>query len=134
MVVDSKATEADVLGLGPEGFGPSTGFIASVLDLGFNSAKLATYHVGGRTSYRLVSQEDAKVKLGEELDETGFLAVGPIERTLRVLKMFREVVELESPRYVLPVATSAVREAANRSEFLQLSEETSRFRFRVLSE
>ena len=47
MAVDTKATEADVVGYGPEGFGPSTGFTASVLDLGFNSAKLATYHVNG---------------------------------------------------------------------------------------
>jgi len=134
MAVDTKAPEADVVGYGPEGFGPSTGFAASVLDLGFNSAKLATYHVNGRTSYRVVSQEDAKVKLGEELDETGFLAVPPMERTLRVLKMFREIVDFESPRYVLPVATSAVREAANRGEFLHLAEETSKFKFRVLSE
>jgi len=134
VAVDSKAPEADVVGYGPEGFGPSTGFTASVLDLGFNSAKLATYHVNGRTSYRIVSQEDAKVKLGEELDETGFLAVPPIERTLRVLKMFREIVDFESPRYVLPVATSAVREAANRGEFLHLAEGTSKFKFRVLSE
>jgi exopolyphosphatase / guanosine-5'-triphosphate,3'-diphosphate pyrophosphatase len=134
VAVDSKAPEADVVGFGPEGYGPSTGFTASVLDLGFNSAKLATYRVNGRTSYRVVSQEDAKVKLGEELDETGFLAVPPIERTLRVLKMFREIVDFESPRYVLPVATSAVREAANRGEFLHLAEETSKFKFRVLSE
>ena len=48
--------------------------------------------------------------------------------------MFREVTDFESPRYVLPVATSAVREAANRSEFLNLAEETSKFKFRVLSE
>ncbi len=134
MAVDTKAPEADVVGYGPEGLGPSTGFTASVLDLGFNSAKLATYQVNGKTSYRIVSQEDAKVKLGEELDETGFLAVSPIERTLRVLKMFREIVDFESPRYVLPVATSAVREAGNRSEFLHLAEETSKFKFRVLSE
>ena len=105
-----------------------------MLDLGFNSAKLATYHVNGRTSYRLISQEDAKVKLGEELDETGFLATPPIERTLRVMKMFREIVDFESPRYILPVATSAVSEAANRGEFLHLADETSRFKFRVLSE
>ena len=85
MAVDTKAPEADVVGYGPEGPAPPTGFAASVLDLGFNSAKLATYRVASRTSYRLVSQEDAKVKLGEELDETGFLATSPIERTLRVL-------------------------------------------------
>ncbi len=134
MAVDSKAPEADVVGYGVEGSGSSTGFAASVLDLGFNSAKLASYHVSGRTNYRLVSQEDAKVKLGEELDDTGFLTVSPIERTLRVLKMFREIIDFESPRYVLPVATSAVREAANRSEFLHLAEEISKFKFRVLSE
>jgi exopolyphosphatase / guanosine-5'-triphosphate,3'-diphosphate pyrophosphatase len=134
VAVDSKAPEADVVGFGPEGYAPSTGFAATVLDLGFNSAKLATYRVNGRRNYRLVSQEDAKVRLGEELDATGFLAVAPIERTLRVLKMFREIIEFESPRYVLPVATSAVREAANKSEFLHLADEISKFKFRVLSE
>lgn len=133
MATDTKAPETDVIGYGPEGAGGS-GFLASVLDLGFNSAKLAMYQVNGRASYRLVSQEDSKVKLGEELDETGFLGVSPIERTLRALKMFREMVDFESPRYVLPVATSAVREAANRAEFLHLSDETSGFKFRVLSE
>jgi exopolyphosphatase/guanosine-5'-triphosphate,3'-diphosphate pyrophosphatase len=134
VVVDSKAPETDVVGYDPEGFGPSTGFSASVLDLGFNSVKLATYHVSDRTTYRIVSQEDSKVKLGEQLDETGFLATPPMERTLRVLKMFREIVDFQSPRYVLPVATSAVREAANRGEFLHLAEGTSGFKFRVLSE
>ena len=134
MAVDSKAPQADVVGYGPEGFAPATGFTASVLDLGFNSAKLATYHVNGRRNYRLIAQEDAKVRLGEELDATGFLAVSPIERTLRVLKMFREIIEFESPRYVLPVATSAVREAANKGEFLHLADEISKFKFRVLSE
>jgi exopolyphosphatase/guanosine-5'-triphosphate,3'-diphosphate pyrophosphatase len=134
VVVDTKAPETDVVGYDPEGFGPSTGFTASVLDLGFNSVKLATYRVSDRTTYRVVSQEDSKVKLGEQLDETGFLATPPIERTLRVLKMFREIVDFQSPRYVLPVATSAVREAANRGEFLHLAEGTSGFKFRVLSE
>src|SRR5260370_27603318 len=122
MVVYAKTTEAGVVGYGAEGFSPSSGFNASVLDLGFNSAKLATYHVNGRTSYRIISQDDSKVKLGEELDQTGFLGIPPMERTLRVLKMFREVVDMESPKYVLPVATSAVREAANRGEFVNLAE------------
>jgi exopolyphosphatase/guanosine-5'-triphosphate,3'-diphosphate pyrophosphatase len=134
MAVDAKAPQADIIGLGNEGIASAGGYIASVIDLGFNSAKLATYHVNGRTSYRLISQEDAKVKLGEELDDTGFLAVPAMERALRVMKMFREIVDFESPRYVLPVATSAVREAANKGEFLQLSEQTSKFKFRVLSE
>jgi len=134
VAVDTKAPETDLVAYGPEGFPLSPGFTASVLDLGFNSAKLATYHVNSRTSYRLVSQEDEKVKLGEELDATGFLAVSPMERTLRALKMFREITDFESPRYVLPVATSAVREAANQSEFIHLAEQTSKFKFRVLSE
>ncbi|MDA4118081.1 MAG: hypothetical protein OK455_07035 [Thaumarchaeota archaeon] len=134
MVVDSKALEANIVGYSQEGPGHSPGFVASVLDLGFNSAKLSTYQVNDRTSYRIISQDDAKVRLGEDLDATGFLGVSPMERTLRVLKMFREVIDFESPRYVLPVATSAVREAANKNEFLHLADETSKFKFRVLSE
>jgi len=134
MAVDPKTFETTVVNYSPEGLEPPAGFGASVIDLGFNSAKLANYHVNDRTSFRVISQEDAKVKLGEELDETGFLAEAPVERTLRVLKLFREVIDLESPRYVLPVATSAVREAANREEFLDLAKTVAGFDFRILSE
>jgi len=134
MAVDSKAIEANVVRYGPEGLEPPTGFGASVIDLGFNSAKLANYHVNDRSNFRIVSQEDAKVKLGEDLDETGFLAESPMDRTLQVLKMFREVIDLESPRYILPVATSAVREAANRDEFLHLAKNVAGLDFRLLSE
>jgi exopolyphosphatase/guanosine-5'-triphosphate,3'-diphosphate pyrophosphatase len=101
--------------------------------LGFNSAKLATYHVDDKLRFTLSSQEDAKVKLGEELDATGFLGDSPMDRTLRVLKLFRRVLDFESPRYVLPIATSAVREAANRDEFLRKAEEATGFKFRVVS-
>jgi len=134
MVVNPTITQTTFLEPPTKGVVPSLGFEVSVLDLGFNSAKLATYHVDDKLRFVLSSQEDAKVKLGEELDATGFLGDPQMERMLNVLKLFRQVLEFEMPRYVLPIATSAVREAANRDEFLRRAEEILGFGFRVVSE
>jgi len=134
MVVNPEIAQTTLLESPARWSVPSLGFEVSVLDLGFNSAKLATYHVDDKLRFVLASQEDAKVKLGEELDATGFLGDPQMDRTLNVLKLFRRVLEFEMPRYVLPIATSAVREAANRNEFLRRAEEVLGFGFRVVSE
>jgi exopolyphosphatase/guanosine-5'-triphosphate,3'-diphosphate pyrophosphatase len=68
------------------------------------------------------------------LDQTGFLGDKPIRRTLKTLKQFRAIVDLEQSNHVLPVATSAVREAGNREEFLKLAYQETGFKFKVLSE
>ena len=134
MAVDSATAQTTLLGPAPRVSVESLGFEVSVLDLGFNSVKLATYHVDDRLRFVVASQEDAKVRLGEELDATGFLGEAPMERTMKVLKLYRRVLDFESPRYVIPIATSAVREAGNRAEFLRRAEETLGFKFRVVSE
>ncbi len=78
-------------------------------------------------------QESVPARLGEGLSQTGFLGTEPIRRAIDGLKFFREVNGLYGVLHTLPVATSAVREAANRESFLrQVLGETS-FKFRVLS-
>jgi len=106
----------------------------SVIDLGFNSLKLISYNVTEEdTSFVAYDQESVPARLGEGLSQTGFLGSEPIRRAIDGLKFFREVNGLYNVLHTLPVATSAVREAANRESFLkQVYEETS-FKFRVLS-
>lgn len=106
----------------------------SVIDLGFNSLKLISYHVREQdSSFVAYDQESVPARLGEGLSQTGFLGGDPMRRAIEGLKFFREVNEIYGVRHSLPVATSAVREAGNRDQFLkQVSEETG-FRFRVLT-
>ena len=85
------------------------------------------------SSFIAYDQESVPAKLGEGLSQTGFLGSEPIRRAIEGLKFFREVNELYGIRHTLPVATSAVREAANREPFLRQVHEETGFRFRVLS-
>ncbi len=107
---------------------------AAVIDLGFNSVKMVSYNVDPAGQYRAYQQLGYKVRLGEGLSETGFLGDEPIRRTIERLLVFRDLARLESITQVLPVATSAVREAANRDEFLNQVRARTGYSFKVLSE
>lgn len=106
----------------------------SVIDLGYNSLKLVNYEVKKDKSFVAYGQHSVLAKVGEGLDQTGFLADKPIKRTIKALRQFRAIVDLEHSDYVLPVATSAVREAGNREDFLKEAYREAGFRFKVLSE
>ena len=106
----------------------------SVIDLGYNSLKLVNYEVKRDKSFVAYGQHSVPAKVGEGLDQTGFLGDKPIRRTLKALKQLRAIVDLEQSNHVLPVATSAVREAGNREEFLRQAYLETGFKFKVLSE
>jgi exopolyphosphatase / guanosine-5'-triphosphate,3'-diphosphate pyrophosphatase len=106
----------------------------SVIDLGYNSLKLVNYDVRRDKSFVAYGQQSVLAKVGEGLDQTGFLGDKPIRRTIKALRQFRAIVDLEMSNHVLPVATSAVREAGNREEFLKQAYQETGFKFKVLSE
>ncbi|MEM2139569.1 hypothetical protein [Nitrososphaera sp.] len=105
----------------------------SVIDLGFNSVKMVNYDVRKDGSYLAYQQEGVKVKLGEGLTKAGYLKGEPVERTIEALKLFRDVIGFDSIRHVLPVATSAVRDAVNKADFLRLVRDQTGFQFKVLT-
>lgn len=106
---------------------------ASVIDLGFNSVKMVNYAVDPQGEYRAYEQSGFRVKLGEGLNEMGLLGDEPVRRTIGRLKVFRDIIDLQSIGHVLPVATSAVREAANRYQFLRTVRAETGLQFKVLS-
>ncbi|MFZ0514884.1 MAG: hypothetical protein WAM14_24995, partial [Candidatus Nitrosopolaris sp.] len=82
----------------------------SIVDLGFNSAKLVNYHVNrNNKSFKAYEQEGAKVRLGQDLSPSGILGREPIQRTIHTLKLFRDVINFQCIKCVLSIATSAVR-------------------------
>lgn len=105
----------------------------AVIDLGFNSVKLVNYDVGKDGTFKAYRQEGIKVKLGEGLNKTGYLGKEQVDRTIEALRIFRDIINFDSIRHVLPVATSAVREAGNRSDFLKRIYNQTGFQFKVLS-
>jgi exopolyphosphatase / guanosine-5'-triphosphate,3'-diphosphate pyrophosphatase len=105
----------------------------SVIDLGFNSVKLVNYDVKKDGTFKPYQQEGVKVRLGEGLGEMGHLGKEQIDRTIEALRVFRDIINFDSIRHVLPVATSAVREAGNKGDFLKQVYSQTGFQFKVLS-
>ena len=106
----------------------------SVIDLGYNSIKMINYNVRNDNFYEAYEQIGLKIKIGEGLDDKGFLGRKAVWRTIDSLKLFRDIINLQSIKYVMPFATSAVREAGNREEFLNEVHDATGFKFKVLTE
>ena len=105
----------------------------SVIDLGFNSVKLVNYYVNRDNSYNAYEERGLKVRLGEGLNGTGYLTNESVHRTINALKLFHDIISFQTIKHVIPVATSAVREAINKDDFLKEAYQETGFRFRVLS-
>ena len=106
---------------------------ASVIDLGSNSVKMVNYNVDSTNSYKPYHQESVRVKLAEGLVD-GRIQEKYIENTIETLKLFRNIVDFEQIDYLIAVATSAVRDAENREEFLERIQKETKFDFKILSE
>lgn len=113
---------------------PNTWRKISVIDLGHNSLKMVSYEVRYDGTFRAYNQMSKITKIGDGLERTGFLDSERIKRTIDELKLFNEVNRMEKIHDVLAVATSAVREAKNRDEFLTRASTEAHTQFRVLSQ
>jgi exopolyphosphatase/guanosine-5'-triphosphate,3'-diphosphate pyrophosphatase len=91
-----------------------TGPVAAI-DCGTNSTRLLVADQRGRPVERLMRI----TRLGEGVDATGRLAPEAIERTVAVLREYRDVMERLGVGPVRMTATSAARDAANRGEFFR---------------
>ena len=105
----------------------------SVIDLGFNSLKLVNYDINKDGSFKAYKQEGVNLKLGQGLQETGYLGKEQVNATVDALRIFKDIINFESIKHILPVATSAVREAGNRADFLRQIHDQTGIHFRVLS-
>jgi exopolyphosphatase/guanosine-5'-triphosphate,3'-diphosphate pyrophosphatase len=58
------------------------------------------------------------LRLGEGVDQTRQLSAAAMDRVLQCIREWREIIDASSVDAVVAVATSAVRDATNRDEFL----------------
>jgi len=95
-----------------------TGGPVAVVDCGTNTTRLLI--TGGQEPAAVRRSEITR--LGRGVDATGSLDPSAVERTLECLREYRRAIDSHNPTAVKVIATSAVRDAANRSEFLQPAE------------
>ena len=92
----------------------------AAIDCGTNSTRVLVARAapGGRPPYEIVERLMRITRLGQGVDATHALAPDAIERTLAVLRDYRDVLDRHAVEHVRMTATSAARDATNRAEFL----------------
>ena len=91
----------------------------AAIDCGTNSTRLLVAAGDGRTIERLMRI----TRLGQGVDATGRLAPEAVDRTITVLREYREVMDRHGVERVRMTATSAARDASNRDDFFTAAKE-----------
>lgn len=92
------------------------------LDIGTNSTRLLVARSDGRRTETL-DRRMVITRLGEGVAESGTLAPAAIERTVAALRDYRQAIERFRPDRVRAAATAVLREAGNRTDFLDAAED-----------
>ena len=94
----------------------------AAIDCGTNSTRLLIAEVGENGQYEILDRRQEVTRLGEGVDAAGKLNDEAIDRVLATLMSFRETLDAEGVHEFRSIATSAVRDATNRSIFLSAAE------------
>jgi exopolyphosphatase / guanosine-5'-triphosphate,3'-diphosphate pyrophosphatase len=90
----------------------------AAIDVGSNSIHLLIADVSTQGHLEVIDRVKEMVRLGRRSFVTGVLTQEAMDRAVRVLDHFRRVVEMRHVELLRAVATSAVREAANKEQFI----------------
>jgi exopolyphosphatase/guanosine-5'-triphosphate,3'-diphosphate pyrophosphatase len=104
----------------------------AVLDIGSNSVRLVVYERHARALTPLYNEKSA-CALGRGVGQTGRLADANVAQALNAIQRFALVARMMRVGKVCVLATSAVRDAANRQEFVDAVEALMDSKVQVLS-
>ncbi|MGQ9818467.1 MAG: Ppx/GppA phosphatase family protein [Candidatus Kapaibacteriales bacterium] len=98
--------------------------IIAAIDIGTNSFHLIVAEIDSRGMLKILTREKEVVRLGSSGNDMKYLSSDAIERGVQTLKRFIGLAKSMTAQ-ISAVATSAVREAVNRDEFInRVFEET----------
>jgi len=90
---------------------------AAAIDVGTNSVKVLVGEAQSDSSVARLYEASLNTRLGEGTDSTRMLSPSAQDRTIEAIKRHLESAAAHSPDAIRIVATSAVRDAGNRTEF-----------------
>jgi exopolyphosphatase / guanosine-5'-triphosphate,3'-diphosphate pyrophosphatase len=91
----------------------------AVVDLGSNSFRLVVFTWVEDSWFKRTDEIHEAVRIGEGLEQTGVLAEEPMERALETVDLYAHFCRATGVEDIHAVATSAIRDASNRDEFLE---------------
>lgn len=105
-----------------------------VVDVGSNAIRMQVIEVReGGASHDVLATHREPVRLGQDVFLTGSIPEASIARAVEAFRTFRGVCDRSQVRGVKAVATSALREAANREPILRRIEQASGVQIEVIS-
>ena len=90
----------------------------AVIDIGATAIRMRIAEIGTNGDVRALESLQHGVHLGKDTFTTGRIQTATVEQCVRILKGFRRLMTEYGVTQVRAVATSAVREADNRDQFL----------------
>ena len=114
-------------------------FLRASIDIGTNSCRLLIAEVQRNNENIIFKKEIYKdleiVKLGEDVNMNKFLKEEAIERTLRCLKKYKEIIDKYSieEKSIICFATSATRDANNRDYFIKKVYDETKIKINCIS-
>jgi len=92
----------------------------AIIDIGSNSVRMVVYEKTSRYAFHLLHEEKSKVRISQNAyKHNGELQKLPMQRTFDALHDFLQITNSFKVRKILCVATSALRDAPNKQDFLQ---------------
>jgi exopolyphosphatase/guanosine-5'-triphosphate,3'-diphosphate pyrophosphatase len=107
----------------------------AVIDLGSNSWRLVVFSYGADGWWKRTDELYESVRIAEGMGDSGRLQEAAMTRGLETLAVFERFCRASrlSGDEVHAIATSAIRDASNRDEFLERASRQSSFQIEVLS-
>ena len=93
----------------------------AVIDLGSNSFRLVVYGYVPGSWWSLTDEIREATRVSAGMGDEGVLKPEPVDRAIRTAGVFASFLETSGVDRVDAVATSAIRDAANRDELLPRS-------------
>jgi exopolyphosphatase / guanosine-5'-triphosphate,3'-diphosphate pyrophosphatase len=91
----------------------------AALDIGSNSLHLVVVETDKEKPFRVLASGKEMVRLGRSTARDQVLSQAAMDRAVAAIRKFRSTAETHGARAFIAVATSAVREAANRHDFIE---------------
>ncbi len=90
----------------------------AVIDIGSSGIRMIIAEVGTKSEIRYLENVQKPIPLGRDVFSTGRISSAVMRESLAILKNYKSLLEEYGIKKVQVVATSAVREAANRENFI----------------
>lgn len=113
--------------------GPEDGMKLAAIDIGTHSVLLLIAEKNSSGKIDVLADEATLTRIGEGLWLSNHFAAAGMERTLAVLKRYRELCDQHGAEKILVVGTAAFRKAQNAAEFAAQVQKECRLEIEIIS-